>query len=70
MLEEFERFLDRHVQHIVDALPPVFHFQRLAVVSLSVAHFTRNIDIRQEVHLDLHDAVALTCLAAPALHIE
>ncbi len=31
---------------------------------------TSHIDIRQEVHLDLDDAVALTGLAASALHIE
>src|SRR5690606_7401941 len=44
--------------------------ERLAVVALTVADVAGDIDIRQEVHLDLDDAVALAGLAAPALDVE
>src|SRR3546814_8781662 len=46
------------------------HLQRLAVVALAVAHVAGDVDIRQEVHLDLQHAVALTGLAPPALDVE
>ena len=44
--------------------------ERLAIVALALAHLARHVDVRQEVHLDLHEAVALTRLAAAALHVE
>ena len=46
------------------------HLQRLAVVALALADFAGDIDVRQEVHLDLDDAVALAGFAAPALDVE
>ena len=48
----------------------VLHLQRLAVVARALADLARDVDIRQEVHLDLDDAVALAGLAAPALDVE
>ena len=44
--------------------------QCLAVIALAVADFTRDIDIRQKMHLNLPDTVSLTRLAAAALHIK
>ena len=70
MVEEFQRLLDRHVQHVVDGLALVFYFQRLPVVPLSAAHLTGHINVREEMHLDLQDAVAGTGLAPAALYIE
>ena len=70
MVEEFQRLLDRHVQHVVDGLALVFYFQRLPVVPLSAAHLTGHIDVREEMHLDLQDAVAGAGLAPAALYIE
>ena len=38
----------------------VFHLQRLPVVPLALADLARHIDVRQEVHLDLQDSVAVS----------
>ena len=69
-VEERAGLLDGHVQHFVDVLALVAHFQGLAVVALALADVARHVDVRQEVHLHLDDAVALAGLAAPALHVE
>ena len=45
-------------------------FQRLAVVALALADVAGDVDVGQEVHLDLDDAVALAGLAAAALDVE
>ena len=46
------------------------HLERLAIVALALAHLARHVDVGQEVHLDLHETVALTRLAPSALHVE
>src|SRR5690606_5520598 len=69
-VEELERLLDRHVEHLGDRLALVVDLQRLAVVAGAVAHLARDIGVRQEVHLDLDGAVAGARLAAPALDVE
>ena len=69
-LEEFDRVLDRHVEHVGDAPPLELHLQRFAVVALAVADVAGDIDVGQEVHLDLQHAVALAGLAAAALDVE
>ena len=48
----------------------VLHLQRLAVVALALADVAGDVDVGQEVHLDLDDAVALAGLAAAALDVE
>src|SRR6202012_4908314 len=45
-------------------------FERLAVVALAFADVAGDVDVGQEVHLDLDDAVALAGLAAAALDVE
>ena len=70
VFKESQRLLHRHLQHIVDALAPVLDLQRLAVVALALTHLTGDIDIRQKVHFDLDDAIAVTGLAPAALDIE
>ena len=69
-LEELTSLLDRHVQHLGDGLALVVHLEGLAVVPRSVADLARDVDVRQEVHLDLQRAVALARLAAAALDVE
>src|SRR5216683_2891804 len=69
-LEEFGGFLHRHVEHVGDRLAFEEHFQRLAVVAFALADIAGDVDVRQEVHLDLEDAVALAGLAAAALDVE
>jgi hypothetical protein len=68
--EELDAFLDRHVEHVGDRLALEGDFQRLAVVALAVADVAGDVDVGQEVHLDLDDAVALAGLAAAALDVE
>ena len=53
-----------------DRIVAEFHFQGFAVVALALADIALDIDVGQEVHLDLDDAVALAGLAAPALDVE
>jgi hypothetical protein len=68
--EEVERLLDRHLEHVGDRAALVVDLQRLAVVALARADLARDVDVRQELHLDLEDPVALAVLAAAALDVE
>ena len=70
VLEELDGLLDRHVEHVGDRLALEADLERLAVVALAVALLARDVDVRQEVHLDLDLAVAAADLAAPALDVE
>ena len=45
-------------------------FQRLPVVPRAVTDLTGDVNVRQEVHLDLHQAVAAAGLAPAALDVE
>ena len=69
-IEEGSRLLDGHVEHLVDVLVLVAHVQGLPVVALALALIAGDVDVGQEVHLHLDDAVALAGLAAPALDVE
>ena len=68
--EESDALLHRHLQHIIDTLSLIFDLQCLPVIAMSFANLTGNVDIRQKVHLNLDDAVALAGFAASALDIE
>jgi hypothetical protein len=59
-----------HVQHVGDALAAELHLQRFAVVALALAGVAGDVDVGQEVHLDLDDAVALAGLAAAAFTLK
>ena len=69
-LEETVSLLHRHVQHVENALSLIFYVQSLAIVALAAADLTGHIDIRQEVHLYLDDAVSSAGLTAPAFYIK
>ncbi len=69
-LKKSSAFLDRHVEHVGDRLALERDVERLAVVALALADVAGDVDVRQEVHLDLDDAVALAGLAAAALDVE
>ena len=62
--------LDGHVEDVGDRLALELHLQRLAIVALALADVAGDVDVGQEVHLDLDDAVALAGLAAAALDVE
>ena len=53
-----------------DALALELHLERLAVVALAVADVAGDVDVGEEVHLDLEQAVAGARLAAAALDVE
>ena len=69
-LEELGGFFHRHIQHVGDRLALEQDFKGFAVVAFALAGIASDVDIRQEVHLDLDDAVALTGLATAAFHVE
>ena len=69
-LEELDALVDRHVEHVGDRLAAEHDLERLAVVALALADVALDVDVGQEVHLDLDDAVALAGLAAAALDVE
>src|ERR1700682_2240937 len=69
-VEELGRLLDAHVEHVGDGLTAVGHLQCFLVVALTLADLAGHVDVVQEVHLDLDDAVALAVLAAAALDVE
>ena len=68
--KELHRLVNRHVEHLGDGLALVMHLKRLAVVACALADLAWNVDIGEELHLDLEDAVAPTRLTASPLHIE
>ncbi len=69
-VEDLQRLLRGHLQDVRDGVPAVVDLQRLAVVALAAADLAGHVDVRQELHLDLQDAVALAVLAAAALDVE
>ena len=54
----------------MDALALVLDLQGLAVVALALAHIARHVDVRQEVHFHLDQAIALARFTAAALDVE
>ena len=57
--EEIGRFVHAHLEHVGDGLALVLHFERLLIVALALAGLARHVDVGQEMHLDLDDAVAV-----------
>ncbi len=70
VLEEVEGFFDGHVKGLGDGLAAELDFQGLAVVAAAFALLAWYVDIRQELHLDADDAVALAGFTASALDVE
>ena len=70
VLEETQRVLDRHLEDLMDALAAVADLECLAVITLAPAHIAGHVDVRQEVHLYLDDAITLTRLTTAALDVE
>ena len=68
--EEVVRLGDRHLEDVGDRLALEVDLERFAVVALALADLARHVDVREELHLDLQDPVALAVLAATALDVE
>src|SRR5438477_8431161 len=60
----------REVALVGDRLSFITHLERLTVVAPALADLARDIDVREEVHLDLHEAVTLARLAPAPLDVE
>src|SRR5438445_12772544 len=67
-LEKVEGLPHRQVEHVRARLSFIPHPEGLAAVAPPLAPLARDVDVGQEVHLDLHEAVALTRLAPPPVH--
>ena len=70
VFEYGKSFFHRHLQKIGDGAIFVLHFERLVVVTPSAAHVARYEDVRQKVHFDALQAIALARFAAAAFHVE
>ena len=68
--KELECILHRHVEHFGNILAFVFNFQRFPVVAFAFADIAGHVNVRQEVHLNLGDAITLACFATATADIE
>ena len=68
--EKIQTLFDGHIQNVGDGFSPELDFQCFAVIAFALAHITFDINIRQKMHFDLDNAVALARFTAPALHVE
>ncbi|CNV10436.1 Uncharacterised protein [Salmonella enterica subsp. enterica serovar Bovismorbificans] len=69
-IKELTRFFNGHIQYFVDGLAFVLNLQRFPVIALAFALVARHVNIRQKVHFDFNDAIALARFAATAAHVE
>ena len=70
VLEKFDGFVDGHIEDFRNIFAAIGDFEGFAVITLAFADFARRVNIRQEMHLDLDDTVALAGFAAPAFDVE
>lgn len=68
--EKLRRFVDGHLEHLVDVFPFVADFQGLSVKPPAVTDIAGDVDIGKEMHLNLYGTVPLAVLAAPTFDIE
>ena len=69
-VEELARFLYGHIQNFLDVPALVAHVECFPVVALAPADIAGDVDVGQEVHFDLDDAVPPARLATTALDVE
>src|SRR5262249_36460704 len=68
--ELLDALRDGEVEGVRDRHAAVKNLERLAVVASAAARLAGDEDVREEVHLDAEDAVALTGFAAAAFDVE
>src|SRR5205807_3514095 len=68
--EEVDGLVDGQVEHVADAAVAELHAEHVGPVASALALLTGDVHILEEVHLELLESVALTRLAAAALHVE
>ena len=65
-----ERFLDGHVENVGDGIALVAHGERFGIVAATAADFAGYVHIRQKIHFDAAEAIALAGFAAPAFYVK
>ena len=70
IFKENSSFFHVHIQHVINALVLVLYFQCLSVIASALADFTRHVNIRQKVHLDLYNAVAAAGFTPSAFNVK
>ncbi len=68
--KKFGRLFDREVEYRGDVAALVEDLESFPAVAPAMAGVARHIDVRQKMHLDLDQAVALASFAAAALDVE
>ena len=68
--EELQRLAHCEVQDLGDVAALVLHVEHRRLETLAVAVFARHVHVGEELHLDLHLALALARLAAATGHVE
>ena len=63
-------YVDGHVENVGDRLALESDLEGFAVVAPALADIALDVDVGQEMHLDLDQAVALAGFAAPALTLN
>ncbi len=70
IFENRQRVFDGHFEQIGDGIAFVAHCKRLRVVAAAAADVAGDVNVRQKIHFDAAQAVALAGFAAAALHVE
>ena len=70
VLKIVQRFGHGHIQHLGDIFSFVVNFQRVPVVTGAVTNFAGYVHIRQEIHFNFINAVALAGFTASAFHVK
>ena len=70
MAEKLYCLINDHVQHLGNILSFITHFQRLAIITRTMTHLARHIDVRQKMHLDFDNAIAFARFAASAFDVK
>ena len=68
--KKFQGLFAGHLQHVGDGLALVMDFQGFAVVALAVADFAGHVNVGQEMHFYLDNAVAGTVSQRPPLTLK
>jgi hypothetical protein len=70
ILKHGTRLFHGEIEDFGDAASPEVHFEGFTIKALPFADITRNKDIRQEVHFNFDQPIALTALTPSSLHVE
>src|SRR5271168_4661898 len=70
VFEQFQRIDGLQVQNVTDGMTFITHRERFGVVTLAAANLAGHVDVRQEIHFDAAQAVALAGLAAAPFDVK